>query len=397
MVSMEESFNNDGMMYDSELGDNTDLVTLYNSQGYPKRKGEEICQFFQKNGTCKFATTCKWDHPEYLYNDIDFNSLGFPLRPDMPDCEYYSKFQECKFGCTCKNNHPEVSKLNKGSLATGQAGIPHVVPKQRPNVGGNQARPQMSSAPAPFVQRGQNIQIAATPSGPLPSRPGVQACSFYLKSGICKYGANCKWDHPARSGVAAVPMMMQTQMPRPPMAQPAGMVDDHPVRPGVQACAFFLKTGECRFGATCKWDHSKRPAAQSMIKREPAMEPMITAEPDGVNSKGYPLRDGVSPCSFFQKTGNCSYGPTCKWDHPEEYCSLSENQSFMETTPAPAKSTPQSTGLPSRPGLQACLFYMKTGACSFGATCKWDHPIGQGGSESGPQRNAGLAPRSVPY
>jgi serine/threonine-protein kinase/endoribonuclease IRE1 len=31
---------------------------------------------------------------------------------------------------------------------------------------------------------------------------------------------------------------------------------------------------------------------------------------------------------------------------------------------------------PSRPGREPCEFYMKTGRCKFGATCKFDHPQG---------------------
>lgn len=37
----------------------------------------------------------------------------------------------------------------------------------------------------------------------------------------------------------------------------------------------------------------------------------------GFNSKGFPMRPGMPMCSYYTRTGNCAYGVTCKWDHPE--------------------------------------------------------------------------------
>jgi hypothetical protein len=38
----------------------------------------------------------------------------------------------------------------------------------------------------------------------------------------------------------------------------------------------------------------------------------------GRSSQKLPRRLGVGPCKFFMKTGDCAYGQTCKWDHPTE-------------------------------------------------------------------------------
>mmetsp|Transcript_223 Transcript_223/g.495 ORF Transcript_223/g.495 Transcript_223/m.495 type:complete len:242 (+) Transcript_223:141-866(+) len=37
----------------------------------------------------------------------------------------------------------------------------------------------------------------------------------------------------------------------------------------------------------------------------------------GFNSKGFPMRPGMPMCSYYTRTGNCAYGISCKWDHPE--------------------------------------------------------------------------------
>lgn len=71
-----------------------------------------------------------------------------------------------------------------------------------------------------------------------------------------------------------------------------------PRRPGELACQFFLRTGTCSFGSKCRFDHPP--------------EHRIA-----FNSRGYPLRPLEPPCTFYLKRGECKYGPTCKFNHPE--------------------------------------------------------------------------------
>ncbi|KAJ6956189.1 hypothetical protein NC652_007324 [Populus alba x Populus x berolinensis] len=33
-------------------------------------------------------------------------------------------------------------------------------------------------------------------SSPYPDRPGVQDCGYYLRTGLCGYGSNCRFNHP---------------------------------------------------------------------------------------------------------------------------------------------------------------------------------------------------------
>ncbi|RWW80431.1 hypothetical protein BHE74_00011225 [Ensete ventricosum] len=37
-----------------------------------------------------------------------------------------------------------------------------------------------------------------------PQRPGQLDCAYYLRSGICRYGANCKFNHPPRRRLTQV-------------------------------------------------------------------------------------------------------------------------------------------------------------------------------------------------
>ena len=71
-----------------------------------------------------------------------------------------------------------------------------------------------------------------------------------------------------------------------------------PSRPGQPICDFYTKTGHCKFGEGCRFDHPPHYKVQ-------------------LNSGGLPMRPGEPICSHYDKTGLCKYGPSCKFDHPE--------------------------------------------------------------------------------
>ena len=52
---------------------------------------------------------------------------------------------------------------------------------------------------------------------------------------------------------------------------------------------------------------------------------------------------------------------------------------------------------PSRPGEAPCSFFIKTGSCKFGATCKFDHPAGMGGSGGGGMGKGGGGQYQAPF
>ena len=90
-------------------------------------------------------------------------------------------------------------------------------------------------------------------------------CAFYLKTGECKYGEGCRFDHPPGEGGTDRTGGGRFVAGR--IAQVAGASSEGrtdrgegrqtclPVRPGVQKCAFFLKTGMCKYGSDCRWNH----------------------------------------------------------------------------------------------------------------------------------------------
>ena len=65
----------------------------------------------------------------------------------------------------------------------------------------------------------------------------------------------------------------------------------------LQACEFFSKTGHCKFGESCVFDH-----------------PAEFAVPLGVS--GLPIRPDQPLCMFFKRNYECKFGPSCKFSHP---------------------------------------------------------------------------------
>jgi serine/threonine-protein kinase/endoribonuclease IRE1 len=71
-----------------------------------------------------------------------------------------------------------------------------------------------------------------------PSRPGAQVCDFFQKTGHCRFGEGCIFDHPAYYAVLLTDVGL-------------------PYRPSEQLCTFYSKKGQCKFGPACKFHHPK--------------------------------------------------------------------------------------------------------------------------------------------
>ncbi|EPS73916.1 hypothetical protein M569_00840, partial [Genlisea aurea] len=75
-----------------------------------------------------------------------------------------------------------------------------------------------------------------------PERPGALDCSYFLRTGTCAYGRNCRYNHPrSRNHVSVL----------------REAADELPERPGAIDCAYYLRTGFCKYGGGCKYNHPK--------------------------------------------------------------------------------------------------------------------------------------------
>ncbi|XAR68140.1 hypothetical protein NMG60_11003167 [Bertholletia excelsa] len=146
-------------------------------------------------------------------------------------------------------------------------------------------------------------------SCPYPDRPGEPDCTHYLRTGLCSYGSNCRYNHPASAGKAG---------------QYRGEL---PERIGQPDCGYYLKTGVCKYGSTCKYHHPRDRRG---------------AAPVQVNMCGLPMRQEEKACAFYMRTGMCKYGLGCKFHHPQPAATGT-------VLPVPGLAGNGSSGLPAVP------------------------------------------------
>lgn len=230
---------------------------------------------------------------------------------------------------------------------------------------------------------------------PYPDRPGEPDCVYYLRTGHCGYGNNCRFNHPAFVG------------------QGGSNEEELPERVGKPDCVFYLKTGTCKYGSFCKYHHppDKREAAQVVF-----------------NSLGLPMRQVEKSCPFYMRNGHCKYGAACKFHHPEpeptsgswplanlspglplqqmlqnyapvilpsqsiiptngwntyvgclspssSYPSLGSDLGYYNNVVESGSNSLDSTVsyLPERPDKPECRNYLNTGSCKYGSGCKYHH------------------------
>ncbi|KAL0918708.1 hypothetical protein M5K25_010731 [Dendrobium thyrsiflorum] len=227
---------------------------------YPERTGQPECQHYLETGQCNFG--CKFRLPKYntgIIRRYQFNALGYPLRSNAMDCKFYLSNGWCKFDKTCKYNHPEPSNsmpwwlsrttpsqtLGTGELTSFNAS-PHwqgpssygqaILPQGLAQVPSWNTFPQQNSGNVQFVRSGTAMGPPASSSF-FPVRPGEPDCPFFAKTGDCKFGSGCRFNHPIGK--------MYCEL------SPMGL----PLRPGKPTCAFYGLYGFCKYGLSCKFDH----------------------------------------------------------------------------------------------------------------------------------------------
>ncbi|KAL2245066.1 UNVERIFIED_CONTAM: Zinc finger CCCH domain-containing protein 37 [Sesamum indicum] len=261
---------------------------------YPQRPGEKDCAYYMQTRTCKFGDSCKFDHPIWVPEGgiPDWKEVppvpaeSLPERPGEPDCPYFLKTQRCKFGIRCKFNHPKDRIAPPGAPEDGDI---------------------------------------------LPERPSEPPCAFYLKTGKCKFGTTCKFHHPKGVQIQSTGVEMGTEVKntgdaktgQPPFApalmhnskglpvRPLGLGPTiYPQRPGQLECDYYMKTGICKFGYNCKFHHPVDRSAPTASAAESLLQNVK------LTLAGLPRREGAIHCPYYMKTGTCKYGSTCKFDHP---------------------------------------------------------------------------------
>jgi len=343
----------------------------------PQRLGARDCAYYMRTGTCAFGGRCRFHHPREreLRARATRNLAGgasggpgtsLPQRPGEPPCHYFVRTGSCRFGAGCKFDHPP---LPMGANSSATPAVPVVGAPAASSDSGNGSDASGSSPPSgPPSMNGRNsldgssspTPAAALNSIGLPLRPGVSGCAFYLRHGTCKYGATCRYHHPERS-------VSESCLP----CAPGGSGQ-------------WASTDEAGGALAGSVDAAKGTAETSSSALSFAANGASAKDGD-VN--GLAHRPGASPCPFYLRTGQCKFGTTCRFDHPEDRVTIAAQHGVLVTRLGPL-------GLPLRPGAAPCPFYLKTGRCKFSVTCKFDHPVWDGVGAMAAAVSAGAAPIS---
>ncbi|XP_049932772.1 zinc finger CCCH domain-containing protein ZFN-like [Nymphaea colorata] len=282
--------------------------------GYPERIGQPECQYYLKTGTCKFGATCKFHHPRDkagVAGRVLLNVLGYPLRPNEKECAYYLRTGQCKYGGTCKFHHPQPISLRGSAIYS---------PIHSPTTPGQQSYPSgLTNWPlsrAPFVasprwQGPASYAQLILPQGVVPV-PGWNTYTGQLSSMSSSdgqqqnlgtgqyYGTSRQNDTTNAGGQGTFSPYRSSSVPMGLFALQRENI--FPERPDQPECQFYMKTGDCKFGAVCRFHHPR--------------ERLIPAPNCVLSPMGLPLRPGEPLCTFYSHYGICKFGPTCKFDHP---------------------------------------------------------------------------------
>ncbi|ONI08107.1 hypothetical protein PRUPE_5G158300 [Prunus persica] len=246
-----------------------------------------------------------------------------------------------------------------------------------------------------------------------PLRPEAADCSYYLKTGTCKFRSNCKFNHPRTTTKNNQDHFWSggrkdgrdgsfNPRSREPFAAP--FVENFmglPIRPGERDCPYYMRNLSCGYGLSCRFNHpdptpagesdppsgygngepaslqgaSSSTAARWSAPRSLNNAPLIIPPSQGIPSRntehnGYqqqqveelPQRPGQPVCIYFSTTGDCKFKSNCKYHHPKNQTAVSPSCALNDK------------GLPLRPGQNICTQYSSYGICNSGPACKFDHP-----------------------
>ncbi|XP_062175061.1 zinc finger CCCH domain-containing protein 58 [Alnus glutinosa] len=295
---------------------------------YPERVGQPVCQYYIRTGACKFGASCKYHHPrqgEESVTSVSLNYYGYPLRPGEKECSYYVKTGQCKFGATCKFHHPQPAGIQVPAVSLAQQVAAVPAPTLYSDLPPSSVPPQQYGivVARPPLPPGSYVQ---TPYGPVmlpPSMVPFPGWSPY-PAPISPVPSPSTQSAGQFYGITHLPPHAYTgnYQPLPSSARPSSSSQkEHsfPERPGQPECQYYMRTGDCKFGSSCKYHH---PAELIAPKTNVVLSP-----------SGLPLRPGAPPCTHYAQRGVCKFGPACKFDHPMGTLSYSPSASSLSDMP----------------------------------------------------------------
>ncbi|CAM8991839.1 unnamed protein product [Rhodiola kirilowii] len=229
------------------------------------------CKYYMSAGGCKYGKACRFNHYRERPTVVpvfEYNFLGLPKRPGEKECPYYMRNGSCKYAANCRFNHPDPTAASdspdgyaNGEQApawplNGAVSFPPIPFSSSQGIHSQNSEwtqgplfaPERSFRPSPAF--GSNIHPMAKSAyshfqpqlanEEFPERPGQPECTYFLKTGDCKFRSGCKFHHPKGQ-----------------IVQPSCAMTDKglPLRPGQSICTHYSSYGICKFGPKCRYDH----------------------------------------------------------------------------------------------------------------------------------------------
>ncbi|GFZ07872.1 zinc finger C-x8-C-x5-C-x3-H type family protein [Actinidia rufa] len=317
----------------------------------------------------------------------NFGRYQYPRRPDAEDCSHFMRTGMCKFRSSCKFNHPPRRKnqLYWVVINSWFYGVMFLI--------------LLKAAKEDAKEKEEN-----------PERPGQTECKYYSRSGGCKFGKACRYNHSIRkTPVAPIVEVNFLGLPIRPVVGCLslvvslyfGAVFHYPDRvknslQGEKECPFYMRNGSCKYGSNCRFNHPDPTAVGggnahsgygngghvSQAASKSTVSPW--SPPRALNETGT-----FAPPMFSPTQGIPSSNP--EWNgyqwhgNDNVYPTIPDRR--LPTPPAFARNSPAETNFythhiqqmpsdeyPERPGQPECSYFMKTGACKYKSGCKFDHP-----------------------
>uniref|UniRef100_A0A0D3B4M3 C3H1-type domain-containing protein n=1 Tax=Brassica oleracea var. oleracea TaxID=109376 RepID=A0A0D3B4M3_BRAOL len=255
-------------------------AVLYQRDELPERIGQPDCEYYLKTGACKYGSTCKYHHPKDRNGaePVLFNVLGYPMRQGEKSCPYYMQTGMCKFGVACKFHHPHPQPHNGQSTTHGMSSFPYSMMSLPPATYGVMPPPQVPHPQAymPFMfappQGWSPYMAGSNPIYNVKTQPDSSSeraeCRFFMNTGTCKYGDDCKYSHPKERMLQSPPNLSHH-------------IVLLPARPGQPACGNFKAYGFCKYGPNCKYDHPSSPVSTQPRSSTPPSRSDSTAISNG--------------------------------------------------------------------------------------------------------------------
>ncbi|KAL1532784.1 putative late blight resistance protein R1A-10 [Salvia divinorum] len=200
-----------------------------------------------------------------------------------------------------------------------------------------------------------------------PLRPGRMECVYYVKTGQCMFGVTCKFHHPQLGGIGQIPM--PASAPMYPTGQSSSIQGNWLIaKPAMLQGSYvptILPRGVVPYRAPVSpaASPSTHPTIGAALTKFSPWPTTYTRPYLSTTSSAGPSRPGQPECQYYLRTGHCKFGTTCKYHHPPEWSVSRTNYALSPV------------GLPLRPGAPLCSHYAQYEVCKFGHSCKFDHPM----------------------